>query len=72
MIVRILNKKENYDKFWDCFSACITTIASPDEFGLYIETREAGSITIVLTKGDEIYYMNNEGRTINTDHRMLG
>jgi len=74
MIVRIINNKADSDKFWECFSASIVKTGEaanePVEYSLYIESQQLGSVTIQLSQGDQVYYMNNEGKTINSDMRM--
>lgn len=75
MIVRILNRCKDYDKWLDCKTTCLVVDKDPEkkklEFDLIVEFADGRDITLVLDKGDEIYYMNNEGKTINRDMRML-
>jgi len=72
MIVRILNKKLDVDKFYDCRNSCIEANQErPGEFLIAFEFTPNGTIQVVLAPGDEIYYMNNAGDTVHSDLRML-
>ena len=80
MIVRILNRKTDRDKFFDCRNSCfrkVKRIASVDnkitteEPSLILEFVNEKAIEVVLDSGDEVYYMNNNGKTIHADYRML-
>lgn len=70
MLVRILNYGMDYDKWFDCRTASVVlTENKKKEFCLIMEFVNGTDATIVLDKGDEIYYMNNEGKTIHKDYR---
>jgi len=73
MIVRILNKKEDTDKFFDCRNSCLCKGQphKPEEWSLIFEFTGDHSIELVLGEGDEIYYMNDNGKTVHADYRML-
>ena len=78
MIVRINNGY--IDKFFDCVSASIIPDIEPLKPGEKGEPPKRFNIifiwvngkdsTFTLCEGDKIYYMNNEGKTINSDMRM--
>ena len=73
MIVRILNRKTETDKFFDCRNSCLCKCQTnkPEEWSLILEFTGDHSIEQVLGKGDEIYYMNDNGKTVHADYRML-
>lgn len=71
MIVRILNNKKSSDKFFDCRNTCVLdSVGGRDETALIIEFRLGGNIEVILNSGDEIYYMNDAGKTVHVDRRM--
>lgn len=71
MIVRVMNDKENTDKFFDCRNTCVLkNIGSRDETSLIIEFRSGDNMEVILGSGDEIYYMNDVGKTVHVDRRM--
>jgi len=75
MIVRIRNKDKDSDRFFDCVRSCV--IPNTDDQGVRLKDfllivdfgKVNQDITFVLDKGDEIYYMNDTGKTIATDMR---
>jgi len=71
MIVRILNDKEDTDRFYDCRNSCVHKTnrvgGDEDEFSLIFEFTVGDSIEVVLGKGDKIYYMNDSGKTVHAD-----
>jgi len=75
MIVRIINQKHDNDsdRFYDCRNSCLRKqkIGDVEEFSLIFEFEPDGSIEVVLRPGDEIYYMNDVGKTVHADCRML-
>lgn len=76
MIVRIVNKKEDYDKFYDCQTSAVIRDNLENGklkgFLLILEFGKGqGDITIGLSENDSIYYMNDSGKTIAVDNRML-
>ncbi len=73
MIIRVLNRKTDTDKFFDCRNSCIlkTKHQNPEELSLILEFVSGGDIELVLGVGDEIYYMNDSGKTIHADYRSL-
>lgn len=81
MIVRIRNEKENRDRHIDCVSAVIFEVKhkekdqQPALKGETFHELVAGfgngkDITLPLVKGDMIFYMNNEGKTIDRNFRF--
>lgn len=71
MIVRIINDREGSDKFYDCRNTCVLrSVGGRDETVLIIEFRSDRSIKVVLNLGDEIYYMNDIGKTVHVDRRV--
>ena len=72
MIVRILNKKTDTDKLFDCRNSCLQKQVGPEgeEYCLIVESG-SNSIEIVLASRDEIYYMNDSGKTVHADYVML-
>lgn len=77
MIVRVLNRKRDSDKLFDCVRSEVVEEKLDVEEGqpnsqhiLIVEFEDGGDCTFVLNKGDEIYYMNNAGRTIQRDLRF--
>lgn len=70
MIVRILNEKLDFDGFYDCEYANIYP-NDTGEFFLSCGNQGRTDRTRGLQPGDEIYYMNNFGKTIHSDCRML-
>lgn len=73
MIVRILNGKEGRDKFYDCRHSCmLETALSKDkkEVSITFEFVSGSSMEVVLNSGDEVYYMNDSGKTVHVDRRM--
>lgn len=77
MIVRLLNEKRNSDKFFDCVRSDVfeETLDPGNEqpikrFYLVTEFEYGGDCTFELSAGDEIYYMNNAGKTIARDLRF--
>lgn len=71
MIVRILNNKEGSDKFFDCRNTCVQeNVIGPNETSLIIEFRSDDNIEVILNPGDEIYYMNDVGKTVHVDRRV--
>jgi len=75
MIIRVLNDKQEKDKFYDCRNSCIRkstpTDREEEEVLLDLEFNTSEPITVVLAPGDAIYYMNNAGATVHADRRML-
>lgn len=73
MIVRILNKEKDSDKFYDCRNTCVRGGVGKEgkETHLDIEFTSGQSIEIILAHGDAIYYMNEVGKTIHSDCKML-
>lgn len=72
MYVRILNEKQDRDRHFDCRNAEVCK----DDDGrdlhfLNMEFHKGNDISIVLSKGDVIYYMNDNGKTFQIDNRML-
>ena len=73
MIVRILNKKQDCDKFYDCRNSCLRKqVGSEGEEHCLILESGSDSIEVVLTSRDEVYYMNDSGKTVHADYVMLG
>jgi len=73
MIVRILNKKMDADKLFDCRNSCLRKqkIGKVEEYSLIFEFTDEKAIEVVLNPGDEIYYMNDGGKTVHADYVML-
>ena len=82
MIVRILNRKTDRDKFFDCRNSCLRKVKriadvtnkiteDTEELSLILEFKSDSVIEVVLDAGDEIYYMNNNGKTVHADYRLL-
>lgn len=73
MIVRILNRKADTDKFFDCRNSCLRKgqTNQPEEVSLIFEFTGDSAVEQVLGKGDEIFYMNDNGKTVHADYRML-
>ena len=73
MIVRILNKKTDTDKLFDCRNSCLRKqkIEKTEEYSLIFEFVDEKSIEVILSSGDEIYYMNDNGKTVHADYVML-
>lgn len=69
MIVRILNQKTNSDRFFDCRSSCLNTTSEKPT--LILEFAIEKPIEVMLSSRDEIYYMNNSGKTVHADYIML-
>ncbi len=71
MIVRILNKDENYDKFYDCRNSCLRKVkfAEKTEDVLLVEVTAGDVSEVILNAGDKVFYMNNSGQTIHIDRR---
>lgn len=77
MIVRILNDKEGTDRFYDCRNSCLRTREGEqpplrEEKTLIFEFAFAldASIEVVLRPNDDVYYMNDNGKTVHIDRRM--
>lgn len=72
MIVRIINEKRKSDKLIDCRNTCVMdSVGKEKDTVLIIGYMPAGEgIEIVLSPGDEIYYMNDTGKTVHVDRRM--
>lgn len=73
MIVRIVNKKRDRDSLFDCRNSCLRKTDLPEgvkEYSLILEFVPEGNIEVVLTSGDEVYYMNNSGSTVHADYVM--
>lgn len=76
MIVRVLNQQHDKDKFFDCRNSCLqrgvnTSGTPPGETILTLEFTLGPSSILVLEFGDEVYYMNDAGKTVHSDCRML-
>lgn len=74
MIVRVLNKKRDRDSLYDCRNSCLRKTDLPKgvkEYTLIFEFVSEKSIEVVLAPGDEIYYMNDNGKTVHADYVML-
>ena len=70
MIVRILNGKQDSDKFLDCRNSCLRKVKE-GEFSLLFEYEKGKTDEVMLNPGDEIYYMNDSGKTIHIDRRLF-
>lgn len=75
MIVRTINKEEDYDKLYDCQTSTVIPEklvgGKSKGFLLILDFgKNKGDVTIELRKNDVIYYMNDSGKTIAVDGRM--
>ena len=75
MIVRVLNTKQDTDRFYDCRNSGIRKSnrerkEDGEEFLMDFEFEDRASLTVVLVAGDAIYYMNDTGATVHADRRM--
>ena len=70
MIVRILNQKADSDKFLDCRNTCLRK-TKDGGFSLLFEYEKDKTDEIILNSGDEIYYMNDNGKTVHVDRRLF-
>ena len=72
MIVRILNKKTDRDGFYDCRNSYLQKqkMGDVEEYSLTFEFIDGTTIEVVLSSGDEIYYMNDGGKTVHADYVM--
>lgn len=70
MVVRVINAEEDFDGFYDCECA---NVYSDNMGGFFLSCGRSGKKdwTRKLRSGDEIYYMNDSGKTIHSDCRML-
>lgn len=76
MIVRILNQPADRDSFYDCRNCCLKKLErdgrlSPTEHVLILEFLSDEPIEVILDGGDEIYYMNDSGKTVHANYRMV-
>ncbi len=75
MIVRTVNQEKNSDRLCHCDTAMIL----PDKevgnqrvygFCLIVQFSSGRDATYPLSTGDLVFYMNDEGKTIDKDFRM--
>lgn len=79
MLVRICNTKLSSDSVIDCIAAAMRPYWNCDDENKPVKTdmyemiftfKDVPSWTFGLSDGDEIYYMNDDGKTIVIDRRM--
>lgn len=70
MLVRILNERTNIDKFFDCDFAQVIPNEVRKEVLLNVRVDKVDT-TFTLSYADQIYFMNNNGKTIHSDYRCL-
>lgn len=78
MIAKVESENGTFVRWDDCKSACVTEDKDGPEnssegeksYVLICHFLDGTNCTYPLDKGDHIYFMNNEGRTIDQDMRM--
>ena len=78
MMVRIINKARNSDKFFDCISSEIFPMEHlpgmeqpKGRFEIILcFASPKGDRTFELSENDEIFYLNDSGKTVAIDRRM--
>ena len=73
MIVKTING--NLIRFTNCDSVVVVPEIQevgelPERFSIIFSFRDGKDITYPLSSGEKIWYLNNEGKTIDRDFRM--
>ena len=73
MLIRIINTKENSDEMFDCVSSNVREEKDEKgkvvQFNMILIYSNGTDRTRRMNKGDQIYYMNDVGKTIVIDKR---
>ena len=74
MIVKVENEGGKFTRWDECKSACITEDkdgpAAVDGYLLICHYTNGTDATYSLDRMTRVYFMNNQGQTIDHDHRM--